>query len=110
MAAGHGGSRTGSGRKAAGASESTPKAPTPYPDALSCLSSVVTGVEPADALRIAAARIVLPFQQPKARAPVESPPPRALRKQAVRADEQGEADDWQRRAAAVRRKLKGASS
>jgi hypothetical protein len=127
MAAGHGGARQGSGRKPKGsksgevavtapsvsASEAANQSPEPpagltpqarYRDALEYLEAVVRGDERPDGLRIAAAKCVLPFQAPKARAPVESPPPSALRKQAENATSRARADDWDQRSAAIRAK------
>lgn len=120
MAAGHGGSRIGSGRpkgQASGrktaATARDGAAPPPqggavkhYDDALTYLEAVVRGDEAADPLRIAAARIVLPYQSPKTRAPVESPPPSTLRTKAKRSQESSAAQDWEKRAAAVKARFK----
>jgi len=106
MASTHGGKRPGSGRKAKPATEApVPVAPTRYDDALAYLEAVVRGDEPADGLRIAAAKVVLPFQSPKRRAPVESPAPRALRAATERAGHVADADAWEVKAAEVRRRL-----
>ena len=77
-----------------------------YDDALTYLEAVVRGDEAADPLRIAAARIVLPYQAPKTRAPVESPPPSTLRAKEKRARVSSQADDWEKRAAAVKARFK----
>lgn len=120
MAAGHGGSRTGSGRPKSPASgrkaaatardgaASPPQGGTVkhYDDALTYLEAVVRGDETADPLRIAAARIVLPYQSPKTRAPVESPPPSTLRVKERRAKASSAAEDWEKRAAAVKARFK----
>ncbi len=100
MAAGHGGARPGSGRKPK--TNEAPAAPTRYADALAYLTAVVCGQEPADGLRIAAAKAVLPFQAPKARAPVESPAPRALRAATERGADAADNAAWLRREAEVR--------
>lgn len=107
MAAGHGGARVGAGRPK-GSKDKAEKPPTGriYADALEYLEAVVRGEEPADGLRIAAARVVLPFQKPKARAPVESPPPKAMRAAQERTQEKGTTDDWNKRAAAVRERMR----
>jgi len=116
MAAGHGGSRVGSGRpkspangRKAATTARDGAAPPPqggavthYDDALTYLEAVVRGDEAADPLRIAAARIVLPYQKPKTRAPVESPSPSTLRAKEKRAVE----SDWEKRAAAVKARFK----
>lgn len=111
MAAGHGGARPGSGRKPRSNDTSTLADATAnrYDDALTYLEAIVRGDEPADPLRVAAARVVLPYQLPKARGPVESPAPRELARK-VRHDAQRDlADDWARKAEAVRAKHRGAA-
>ncbi len=105
MAALHGGRRDGAGRKP-GAAKREPGTPTHYTDALAYLEAVVRGDEPADGLRIAAAKVVLPYQQPKKRAPIASPPPQKLRAAAERSTDRAEREDWDARATAVRRKFK----
>lgn len=106
MAADHGGARPGAGRPTG--SRTKPKA-TPtgrtYADALEYLEAVVRGDEPPDGQRIAAARIVLPFQKPKARAPVESPAPRALRAKTERDLDAAVEGEWKAKAAKVRERL-----
>jgi hypothetical protein len=72
---------------------------------LEYLEAVVRGEEPADTLRVAAARIVLPYQRPKQRAPVETPSPRKLRASGAAAINKDEHKDWEQRAAEVRRRL-----
>ena len=105
MALGHGGARPGSGRKPKTADAAEPG--QRFDTALELLEAVVRGDLEADTLtRIAAARVVLPYQAPKARAPVESPPPKVLRAKTERSADRAETDDWQRRAAEVRRRLK----
>lgn len=108
MAAGHGGARVGAGRPKGTKSEAK-SSPTGriYGDALEYLEAVVRGEEPADGLRIAAARVVLPFQKPKARAPVESPPPKAMRAAQERTQQTDTNADWDKRAAAVRERMRG---
>jgi hypothetical protein len=113
MAAGHGGARPGSGRKpknhAPGAPPTPatpPIAPARYDDALAYLAAVVRGDERPDSLRIAAAKAVLPFQEPKKRAPVASPPPTKLRAATERGIEAAAVDDFTRRADAVRARHK----
>lgn len=70
------------------------------------LEAVVRGDEPADGPRIAAARVVLPFQAPKQRAPIASPTPRKLKQIEAREAERAIADDWTKRATAVRARMK----
>jgi hypothetical protein len=104
MAAGHGGARPGSGPKP-GTKREKPTTTTRYEDALGYLEAVVRGDEPADGLRIAAAKVCLPYQQPKKRAPIASPPPQKLRAATERAADRAEVDDFHKRAAAVRLRL-----
>jgi hypothetical protein len=103
MAALHGGARPGSGPKPKGTKDK-PATTTHYPDALAYLEAVVRGDEPADGLRIAAAKVVLPYQLPKRRAPVASPPPQKLRAAADRADARSAVEDFHAKAADIRRK------
>ena len=105
MAAGHGGARIGAGRKPATARSADAPTPPRYGDALAYLEAVVRGDEPADGLRIAAAKAVLPFQEPKKRAPVASPPPRALAAAAERSADRSDREAFHARAAEVRRKF-----
>ena len=106
MAAGHGGARPGSGpkprapRKDAAATPS--KARATYPDVFSYLRAVALGTEPGDPLRVAAAKVVLPYEAPRRRAPVESPPPRKLAAAADAAVAREATTDFEARAAAVR--------
>ena len=107
MAAGHGGARPGAGRpKGTTKRAETPRTPRIYDDALAYLEAVVRGDEPPDGQRIAAARVVLPFQVPKQRAPVASPTPRKMKQIEERAAEKAIADDWSKRSDVVRARLK----
>ena len=105
MAALHGGARVGAGRKPKAAADAPEASPTMFADPLAYLIAVSTGAVPGDALRVAAAKAALPYTQPKARAPVASPPPQKLRAATERHADKAEADDWQRRAAEVRRRV-----
>lgn len=103
MAAGHGGARQGAGRKP-GKKLTTQTAPTQYGSVLDYLRAVALGAEPGDPLRVAAAKAALPFEAPKARAPVASPPPEKLRATVERTADLAAADDFARRADEVRRR------
>lgn len=70
------------------------------------LEAVVRGDEPPDGQRIAAARVVLPFQAPKQRAPIASPTPRKLKQIEARQAERDIAEAWSKRADAVRASIK----
>lgn len=94
---GRGGARPGAGR---------PKKATPeptgiyYADAEAYLTAVVEGHEPADQLRIAAAKALMAYQIPKKRPPVASPPPRKLAALATKAAD----SEFATKAAAIRAK------
>ena len=106
MAAGHGGARTGAGRKPkTKAAEQPAVAPVEFADPLAYLVAVSRGTVPGDSLRVAAAKAALPYTVPKTRAPVASPPPTKMRAQAERAGNVAEIQDWNARAAEVRRRL-----
>ena len=107
MAAGHGGPRAGAGRpKGAKNTPEIPRTPRVYRDALEYLEAVVRGDEPPDGQRIAAARVVLPFQAPKQRAPIASPTPRKLKQIEARQAERDISEAWSKRSNAVRASLK----
>lgn len=107
MAAGHGGPRAGAGRpKGTKNRAEAPRTPRIYRDALDYLEAVVRGDEPADGQRIAAAKAVLPWQKPRQRAPIASPPPRKMKQIEERAAEKAIADDWSKRSDVVRARLK----
>ena len=102
-----GGRRPGAGRPKG--STSKPNRPvntegTQFNDPLEYLRAVACGAEPADALRIAAAKACLPFTAPKARAPVQSPAPAKLRKQNETGTEQQAQEAWRQKAEAIRAK------
>jgi len=102
MAAGHGGSRLGAGRKP-GTKAAARATTTQFDNVLDYLRAVALGLEPGDALRVAAAKAALPFEAPKARAHVASPPPTKLRATVERTADRAVTDDFARRAAEVRR-------
>jgi len=107
MAAGHGGPRAGAGRpKGTTKRAEIPRTPRTYRDALEYLEAVVRGDEPADGQRIAAARVVLPFQAPKQRAPLASPSPRKLKQIEARQAERDISEAWIKRSNAVRASIK----
>ena len=108
MAAGHGGARPGAGRKAKKAATpgvAVAVAVAEFSDPLDYLIAVARGLVPGDSLRVAAAKAALPFVTPKARVPVESPPPQAIRARAERSADAAAVEDWKRRAAAVRARI-----
>lgn len=93
----HGGKRSGAGRK--------PREQGLYDCAFDYLVAVARGVEKASPeQRVSAARAVLPFEQPKRRAPKPSPRPSQL--QATEAVQEASADDkaWRERADRIRKK------
>jgi GTP cyclohydrolase III len=93
----HGGKRAGAGRK--------PRAQGRYDSAYDFLVAVARGIEQASPeQRVAAARAVLPYEQPRRRAPKPSPRPSQL--QATEAVQEASADDkaWRERADRIRKK------
>lgn len=97
MASGHGGKREGAGRK--------PKVGGVYDSAYDFLLAVARGTEQASPeQRVAAARAVLPYEQPKKRATKPSPPPGQLRSAEERQESNAAQDEWARKAASIRAK------
>lgn len=93
----HGGKRAGSGRKR--------KVLGLYDSAYDFLLAVARGVEQASPeQRVAAARAVLPYEQPKKRATKASPKPNDLRTQEVLQRAQMDNQEWTAQAAAIRAK------
>lgn len=104
-----GGKRPGAGRKAGTTNRPRTEGATLFDCPLAYLLAVAEGRETPDALRIAAAKSCLPYVAPKARAPVESPPPRKLRQQGARGTEAAAQKAWREKAATIRRKHEGAN-
>lgn len=98
----HGGKREGAGRP--------PKYPRvtagecQYASAEAFLEAVVAGVEPADPVRVQAAKALLAYQAPRKRAPAKSPRPAELQHRAAQAEESAVVSDFQVRAAEIRAK------
>lgn len=93
----HGGKRAGAGRK--------PKAQGRYDSAYAFLVAVACGIEKASPeQRVAAARAVLPYEQPKRRATKPSPKPADLRAQEVIQHAKADDQAWSERAASIRSK------
>jgi hypothetical protein len=65
-----GGARSGAGRP----KKKRPPTAHKYEDAVAYLAAVVEGTEEPDAVRVNAARSLLPYQAPRKRAPVASAP------------------------------------
>lgn len=102
-----GGKRPGAGRPKGAASKPKSKGTSEEPqfdDPLEYLRAVACGTVPADALRIAAAKACLPFTSPKARAPVQSPAPKQLRRQNETGAEARAQAEWRAKAEAIRAK------
>lgn len=95
--AGHGGKRAGAGRKA--------KVGGVYETAYDFLVAVARGLEQSSPeQRVAAARAVLPYEQPKKRATKPSPRPEQLRSAEERQESDAAQDEWSRKAASIRDK------
>lgn len=96
-AAKHGGARPGAGRK--------PRAQGQYATAFDFLVAVARGIEQASPeQRVAAARAVLPYEQPRRRAPKPSPRPSELQAQEVIQHAKADDNAWRDRAARIRAK------
>lgn len=100
----HGGKREGAGRP--------PKYPRAcgdglqYASAEAFLSAVVAGTEPADPVRVQAAKALLAYQAPRRRAPVKSPSHADLARHGELAAEAEAVEDFERKATAIRAKHK----
>lgn len=93
----HGGKRAGAGRK--------PRPQGRYDSAYDFLLAVARGIEQASPeQRVAAARAVLPYEQPRRRAPKASPRPSDLQAQEVIQHAKADDQQWQDRAARIREK------
>lgn len=96
----HGGARPGAGRK--------PKDRTPdgqiFDTAEEYLEAVVRGTVQPDPARIQAAKCLISYQRTKERAPKKSPTPSELAKREITAIESKVADEFERKAAEIRKK------
>lgn len=100
MATTHGGKRAGAGRP-----KKNRENQDVFPDAKSYLEAVATGRTFPDAVRVAAAKALLPYESEKKRAPVASPSPAKLRVKTQKDIESSVVADFEERAAAIRKKL-----
>lgn len=101
-----GGKRPGAGRPKAGGCNriTSPEADGSFTSALEYLRAVALGSVEPDALRITAAKAILPFEHPKTRGPVDSPPPSVLARREHEAAEAAEREAWARKAEAIRKR------
>lgn len=76
-----------------------------FESAESYLSAVVAGREPADPVRVGAARALLPFERARQRAPVKGLAPRELDARDAKAAEKEMLDAWAEKAKRVRERL-----
>lgn len=79
----------------------------PYDDAQSYLEAVALGQAVPDAIRVAAAKAILPYQKGRQRAPKKSLPPRALAERESRDTDRDMLDRWAEKAAEIRRRMSG---
>lgn len=103
----HGGKRPGAGRPKGSPTRRTSPGEASgaeFVDVLSYLRAVALGQEPADGLRIAAAKAALPYESPRRRAPVTSASPKQQRQAADAGEEADARAEWKLRAAAIRAK------
>ena len=104
MANGHGGARKGAGRPR----KQRPATSRAFESAQAYLEAVIAGTEQPDALRIAAARALLPFQSAPSRAKASETAPREMRRRENQQAEEAARAAWRERSAAVRAKHRGA--
>ena len=97
----HGGRREGAGRKPKDRSGQER-----FEDAEAYLLAVVQGRTPPDAVRVTAAKTLIAYQKAKQRAPIKSPAPTELRKKTLSDIETSIRADFERKAIAIREKLK----
>lgn len=98
----HGGKRAGAGRKP---KDRTPKAGEPiFDSAESYLEAVVSGTIAADPVRVQAAKTLIAYQRARVRPKVKNPTPKELEKKAAKDEETAVVEDFEKRAAEIRRK------
>lgn len=100
----HGGKREGAGRPPKYPRATADAGERQYANAEAFLEAVVAGVEPADPVRVQAAKALLAYQAPRKRAPAKSPRPAELQHRAAQAEESAVVSDFQVRAAEIRAK------
>ena len=76
-----------------------------FTSAQAYLQAVVEGRTPPDPVRVGAARALLPYTQPRERAPLQSATPRRLAARAEAAGESAAKAEWKEKSAAIRAKL-----
>lgn len=98
-----GGKREGAGRPPRKLADASGER-TLYPDAEAYLAAVVEGREPPDPVRVQAAKTLILYQKPKARAPVKSPRPTELASRESLVKQNDAADDFNEKARVIRAK------
>jgi hypothetical protein len=96
----HGGKRNGAGRK-----KKKSRIYDPDVAALAYLADVAAGIARPNRDRISAARAVLPYQAPRQRAPVKSPPPKDLQTKTDLSQQRETRGDWDRKVVEIRSRL-----
>nr|RJR40793.1 MAG: hypothetical protein C4576_19710 [Desulfobacteraceae bacterium] len=92
-----GGKRPGAGRKPKDRSKQDF-----FETAEKYLEAVVQGKTSPDAVRVSAARALIRYQEPHKRAPIKSPPPRALQWKESKNTESAVIEDFEQKAAEIR--------
>lgn len=86
-----------------------PAATTPtvvYESAQAYLDAVVAGIEPADPIRVAAAKALLPYETPRSRAPLSAVgKPKQIQALQRHQDEASEKSDWRVKAEEIAARL-----
>ena len=98
---GRGGARPGAGRPKKDRTQTAK-----FESALGYLQAVTNGEVAPDALRISAAKAVLPYEEPKRRSKPESPSPKRLKQAEERAVEKDKILEFEKKAAKIRAKYK----
>lgn len=96
-----GGKRPGAGRPP----KQKPASAITFDSAEDYLAAVVAGTEPADQVRVQAAKCLMAYQQPKTRVPAKSARPTDIHKANASALEQQLIDEWAAKAAKVRERM-----
>lgn len=96
----HGGARKGAGRPR----KTRVATGTGSANAEAYLTAVIAGTEAPDPVRVRAATALIRYQQAMQRAPIASPPPKQMAAKAKRVAESAIADEFAKRAAAIRAK------
>ena len=97
---------TGGKREGAGRPKKDRTLQAVYETAEDYLEAVVKGLTLPDAVRVAAAKALIQYQKAKQRAPVKSPTPSQLHQKSIVSVEKSKIEEFEKKAAVIREKLK----